>query len=330
MPKRNLLIHDDLMAIAQSYRPSRILLSAIELGIFETVRSENLTAKKVATRIGANSRATEIILDALTGLGLLEKNGNEYSNVPLIMDMLCGFSSDALISYFRHQSNSWQNWSALTEVVKAGFPAKRQWDNHGSIDLAGAMRYGSKEVAERLDLMVDFSDIRNICDLGCGPGAVCMELLQKHPHLSAVLIDYDEEALNIAGREAQSRNFQDRVRLMQKDILDANVEENFDMVIMSLVLCLFNRKDAIRLLEKAKMLLRPGGVLILGEVLLDGSRKTPASATLFAVHLLVTGAMGGLFSLDDIRKMLIDCGIRYQRNFPTNLYHIIVGKNEIG
>jgi SAM-dependent methyltransferase len=208
-------------------------------------------------------------------------------------------------------------------------PVKRQRYSSERIDFAGAMRFGSKEAAERLDLMVDFSGIRNICDLGCGPGTICMELLQTHSHLRAVLIDNDEEAVKIAKSQAQSLNLQDRVSVLKKDILDADIDQSFDMIIMSLVLCLLTRNDATCLLNKAKMMLRPGGTLLLGEVLLASSRNSPTTATLFAVHLMVSGAMGGLFSLDEICGMLIDCGIKYQRHFPTNLYDIIVARNEL-
>lgn len=326
-PGRNPLIRNDLMAMAQSFRPSRLFLSAVELGVFEALHSGLLTAQEMADRIGTHDRATGIFLDALTGLGLLEKHDNAYMNAPWIKETLCGPSSDALTAYFRHQSNSWRIWSSLTEIVKTGRAEKHPPDVKSRIDLAGAMQYGSKETAERLDLMVDFADIRNICDMGCGPGAVCMELLQRHPHLKAVLVDHDKEALTIAKREARSRNLQDRVEIVQDNIVTANTGKNFDMVILSLVLCLFTRGDAILLLEKARTALRTGGVLILGEVLLSNSRTSPAAAALFAMHLLVTGAAGGLFSLDEIRKMLADCGIEYQCNFPANLYHIIIGRN---
>jgi ubiquinone/menaquinone biosynthesis C-methylase UbiE len=197
-----------------------------------------------------------------------------------------------------------------------------------SIDLAMTMQLGAKHLAEQLDLMIDVSKIRRICDLGCGPGAITMELLQMHPHTTAVLIDHDKDALNIARQDATARGLQDRVELVNQNILTNNMDKEFDMVILSLVLCLFSRQEAIHLLKKAKAILRSGGTLILGEILLKESRTSPPSAALFAVQLLVNGSSSDSFSLADISELLRVCGIRYERNFPTNLYHIIVGKNE--
>lgn len=326
-PERNLLIHENLRAMSQSYRSSRLLLSAVELGVFEAIHFEDLTAKEIAERTGCNERATAIFLDALAGMGLLEKRGDAYINAPSIRHLLSGGSSNALMAYLRHQNNSWRNWSSLTEVIKTGQAGKKHSDKKGRIDLAGAMRYGSVEAAERLNLMVDFTGIRNICDMGCGPGAVCMELMQIHPHLKAVLLDHDREALKIARQEARVRGLQDRIEIVHGDILTEDSGKNFDMVFMTLVLCLFTRRDAMCLLKKAKGTLRPGGLLVLGEVLLSDSGKSPVAATMFAVHLLVSGAPDGLFSLGEIRRMLVDCGIENLCNFPANPYHIIVGRN---
>jgi SAM-dependent methyltransferase len=177
--------------------------------------------------------------------------------------------------------------------------------------------------------MIDFSEIRDICDMGCGPATICLELMRKHSHLRALLIDYNKEALDIALADAVSAKIQDRIEMKRQELSKVAIEKKFDMVILSLVLCLLSREDAVRLLGKAKAALRPGGTLILGEILLGSSGTSALKAALFAVHLLVTGSQGGLFSLDDIREMLRDSGLRYDRHFPANQYHIVVGKNEL-
>jgi ubiquinone/menaquinone biosynthesis C-methylase UbiE len=314
--------------MADSFRVSRIFLTAVELHIFETLERQELTAREIAARTGTNERATEILLNALAGLGLIEKRRNKYADAPVIVEMLRKKSSDCLLAWFRHQNNGWRRWSALTRVVKKGYPKKNPWSQKMSIDLAMTMRLGVKNLAERLDLMMDVSKIRRICDLGCGPGAITMELLQMHPHTTAVLIDQDKGALKIARQDAVARGLQDRVEFVNQNILTSNMEKGFDMVILSSVLCLFTRQEVVHLLNKVKAILQTGGTLILGEMLLKESRTCPVPAALFAVQLLVNGSSDGAFSLSEIRDLLRTCGIRYERNFPTNLYHIIVGKNE--
>lgn len=324
MVDRKIRHHNDLMAIAHSYRPSRLFLTAVELDIFRSIGSKRLTAGEVAARTGTDAGAISILLEALAALHLLEKRNDTYGNTaPLRED-----SSSDLTAYFRHQSSSWDRWSSLTRIVRDGFPGNRTFSREESMRLAEAMRLGGKEVAERLDLMLDFSGIRDICDMGCGPGTVCLELMRKHPRLKALLIDHDVEALHIAKGDATAGNIHDRIEIKRQDLLEVVIEKKFDMIIMSLVLCLLSREDAARLLKKAAAALRPGGTLILGETLRGDPSGNALNAALFAVHLLVMGSRGGLFSLDEIVKLLRDSGLRYERNFPTNQYAIIVGKNE--
>jgi 3-hydroxy-5-methyl-1-naphthoate 3-O-methyltransferase len=318
----------DLMKMADSYRVSRIFLTAVELHIFETLSHQELTAEEISNKIDTNAPATEILLNALVGLELLEKHEGKYANSSIIMKMLRNKCSESLLAWFRHQNNNWQKWSELTQIVKSGCLKKKYWSQEMSIDLAMTLRLGAKSLAERLDLMIDFSNIHRICDMGCGPGTVTMELLKIHPHMSAVLIDNDNNALEIARQDAKINRLHGRIKLVNQNIITIKMEEEFDLVIMSLVLCLFSRQEVLHLLNKVKAILHQDGTLILGEILLNESKTSPVSSTLFAVQLLINGLCDGSFSLTDIIELFSICGIRYERNFPTNFYHIIVGKNE--
>jgi ubiquinone/menaquinone biosynthesis C-methylase UbiE len=232
------------------------------------------------------------------------------------------------LAWFRHQNNNWQKWSELTRIVQSGCLERKYWSREMSVDLAMTMRLGAKNLADRLDLMIDFSHIHRICDMGCGPGTVSMELLKIHPHIHAVLIDHDTNALDIARQDAAVMGVHDRIDLVNQDILACKIEKEYDLVIMSLVLSLFSRQEALHLLNKAKSVLRRDGTLLVGEILLNESRTSPPSAILFAVQLLTSGACGGSFSLKEISEMFRICGIRYERHFPANSCHIIMGRNE--
>jgi 3-hydroxy-5-methyl-1-naphthoate 3-O-methyltransferase len=317
----------DLMTLALGFRTSRLFLTAVELRLFETIGCGCLALDEIAVRSGTEPRALQILMDALTGLGLTEKQESGYGNSSVVRDLLRMDSTGGAMAFFRHQSNSWQNWSAFTDVVRQGYPGSNRPSHQESLDFAAAMRLGAKQVAERLDLMLDFSGIYSLCDMGCGPGEICLELLKMHPHLTARLMDYEEDALAVAARAAGDRGLQARVEIVCQDILAGRTDRSFDMVLMSLVLCLFKRDDTIRLLNHAKAVLKPGGILLLGEVLLDSSRTSPVSATLFNAHLLAMGSRGSLFTLDEIRGLMRSTGMHYEKDFPAGNYQLIVGRN---
>ena len=59
--------------------PSRTILTALELDIFSAV-AKGATAEQVAGEIHANPRATEMLLNALVSLKLLQKREDTFLN----------------------------------------------------------------------------------------------------------------------------------------------------------------------------------------------------------------------------------------------------------
>lgn len=63
----------NLYGISRQYMSSRIFLTAIELNIFKELFGLELTASDLTKRIGTDESTTEILLNALVGMGLLQK-----------------------------------------------------------------------------------------------------------------------------------------------------------------------------------------------------------------------------------------------------------------
>lgn len=75
---------DDLAGLRKLYLgfiSSRVILTANNLGIFDNLKKSSSSAE-IAGRLKLDPRATEILLDALTGIGLVSKSGGKYRNAP--------------------------------------------------------------------------------------------------------------------------------------------------------------------------------------------------------------------------------------------------------
>ena len=72
------VLPDWLRRLADDFRASRAFLTAVELDLFSAV-GEGATSAEVAEQVGADPRATETLLNALTSLGLLVKQGDDAS-----------------------------------------------------------------------------------------------------------------------------------------------------------------------------------------------------------------------------------------------------------
>lgn len=322
-------VETDLKLLAESFRVSRIFLTAIELGIFEFIDHQAYSVTRISSELDTDKQATQILLHALASMKLLIETEGLYSNAPVICRFLDKESAGSQLAGFRHLNNGWERWSTLTDVVKTGPPDNFSWSDKMRQDLAGTMRLGTENLAKQLCLMIDFDDIKSICDMGCGPGTLTLELLRRQRQTTALLIDRDDIALDLARQDAFERGLQERVEIEKHDVLTYGIKKQFDMIILSQILCLFSEQEARQLFTNAKKALKPGGTLVLGEMWLKDPGMSPVPESLFTIYLLVSGLKGKLFSLREIREMLSDCGISYERFFPTTSYNIIVGKNEI-
>jgi Dimerisation domain len=117
-----------LFEIGLSFRKSKALLSAIELGLFTTLADEPLEAEELIARLGLQGRGARDFFDALVALGLLDRDsGGRYSNTPE-----CAFYLDrrgpsyigGLFEYINVRL--YESWSQLTQALRTDAPQNGQ------------------------------------------------------------------------------------------------------------------------------------------------------------------------------------------------------------
>ena len=105
----------ELRKIWGGFQGARVLLTANNYRVFDYLKKQKAAAG-LAKDIGADKRATEILLDALTGLGLLKKQKGQYKNSSLASQFLVSGSPYYQGDIIRHADTLWQNWSGLDNV----------------------------------------------------------------------------------------------------------------------------------------------------------------------------------------------------------------------
>ncbi len=129
---------DRIGEMTRSFMQSRILLSAVELGVFRAVADGADTADSVARAIDADPRATAMLLDALTAIDLMEKQDGRYrlsaTSAACFGPGVPAFQGQALM----HAVRLWESWSRLSDCVRLGHPPERpQMDNRDDEGLRG-------------------------------------------------------------------------------------------------------------------------------------------------------------------------------------------------
>jgi Dimerisation domain len=71
---------DRIDQLAFAFIASKVLLSAIELGLFTELANGPLGAEEIRNRLALHPRSVRDFLDALVALGMLERKGGNYLN----------------------------------------------------------------------------------------------------------------------------------------------------------------------------------------------------------------------------------------------------------
>src|ERR1700736_4014331 len=71
-----------ILEVGMACWPSKTLLSAIELGVFTELANGPLSGDVLRQRIAIHERGARDFFDTLVALGMLERDGDTYTNAP--------------------------------------------------------------------------------------------------------------------------------------------------------------------------------------------------------------------------------------------------------
>ncbi|HBL15655.1 MAG TPA: hypothetical protein DD417_02530 [Elusimicrobia bacterium] len=319
--------HNKLLEVVLAYRSSKCLMVALHYDLFTWIARGCATAETLARRLQLDRRAVGLLLDANAALGFLVKRGNRYANARLAKRLLVSSSPEYRGSNLKYQEATWDAWSALKGVVKSGRPriSLLEWIHKDAFtaDYIKAMgdvaRLPARDLAGRLGL----GRVGRTLDVGCGPGVYSAAMVERNPRLEAVLLDLPR-TLKVTRGLLKRHRHADRFRYRPANFLtDSFGEGEFDLALISNVTHCEDRKNNLKLVEKAHRALRPGGRLVIHDYVSDPGLTSPRFSAMLAVHLLVFTGRGNVYTLKEYAGWLREKGFRdisHERIAVDSLY----------
>jgi predicted O-methyltransferase YrrM len=297
---------------ARSYRSSCVLAAAAELDVIGTLDARPRSAHDLARAIEGDERATTILVDALTALGLLSKRDGIYQPAAGVAELFTEGNPRSLLPMLRHQANCLRSWAHLAEVVRSGKP------HHGLPSVRGAdedrrsfieaMRVSSRDTAPRLVAGLELEPFDHLLDVGGGPGTWTLAFLRAHPEARATLYDLPE-VIPIARRHVEAAGLTERVTFVAGDLaVDPELPGGVDLVWISAIAHMNSRPENRALYARAYRALVSGGRVLIRDIVMDETHTSPPGGTLFAVNMLVNTPGGGTYSLADTTEDLQAAG----------------------
>jgi len=305
---------DELRVMAAGFQSAKLLLVALDAGVFDLLNDREASAAEVAQRCGADSRATRLILDALVGQGLLEQGAGGYRNAEPASRFLATPSPEYRGEILRHLHNTWEDWEGLGRTWKTGRPALQRKTpqlpstEEGLRHFILGMENLTRDLAPLLAGQLPLEDKNRALDLGGGPGNYALAFVQRWPGLEAVHFDLAPTS-RIAREFLEGKPAAERVVFLEGDFLTTPLGGGYDFVWASQIIHMLGEGEVQELLRRVSAALVPGGVLAIHDHFLESDRTRPPSAALFGVHMLVATERGRTYSFDEVEAWLQEAGI---------------------
>lgn len=321
---------DELMQTIRGYWPSRTLLSAVEIGLFEALGpTGHGSARSLARRIGTDPRATELLLDALTGLGILTKRETTYALRRWVIPYLSE-GPDSVLEMLRHHVRLQDVWSHLTESVRAGRPPEPEGGFRGGPEEARAftlaMRAGARRFAPQVAEEVPLGGRRRLLDLGGGPGVYAAAFARTYPDLEVVVVDLPHVCDVGRTLVAEEEDVADRISYHAAD-LDHDDLPEADAAFLSHVIHSQTVPEVKSLFRRVRKALEPDGVFVVRDFFTSADRTRPPGASLFSLNMLVNDTGGRSYGAREVADWLRKAGFssathRHSKHVPDAGYVI--------
>lgn len=311
----------EIVDLASAYYGSAVLFAAIDNEVFARVEKGEFGSADGA----APSRGMRLLLDACVAEGLLEKRDGGYVNTPAgRMALIPGGPVD-LTGAIRYNRDVYPAWGRLAEFARTGRPVERPALHLGE-DAARTKTFAAsmfgramgigKGVVPMLDLAAaDAAESGSpadttvrVLDLAGGPGAYAILMCQANPAVRCVTVDLPAISAEAAGYVARF-GLSDRIECRTGDYhTDEYERDAYDVVTVFGALHQETPAAIVEILRRARRALKPGGRVVVLDMMTDETRAAPKFSALFAVNMALTTENGWVFSDAELKRWLREAG----------------------
>ncbi len=298
---------------------TQTLIAGIELDLFTHLAEGKRTAKEIARAAKASERGARRLLDALVGLGYLNKKGNRYGLKPVSEKFLVRGKESYVGDTAQTTRLRWDTWARLTQAVKTGRPVLTLDKGYFSklVKAIFPRNFAAAQAAVAGLAEKARQQIRNILDVAAGSGAWSLAFARAIPAVRVTVIDFPE-VTPVTRRFARRFGVADRYDFVEGDLHEIAFGRNrYDLVILGHILHSEGQTWGRKLVRKSHRALRSGGLLLIAEVIPNDTRTGPWLPLLFSLNMLLHTEQGDVFTMREYCQWLRQAGFRKIRTIPA-------------
>jgi SAM-dependent methyltransferase len=311
---------DTVYEIEDGALKAAALRAALELGVFAAV-GRGATLDELVASTGYDARGLGALLGVLCALGLVRRRRQRYLLSPAAATYLVPAGRAYYGDWALRATLSWEALGRMAEAVRSGkapggdlstpapdsevtwtahtWPILVEWPHRAA---------AARELWAQLAIEPAEGRAFEVLDAACGPGVTSLTLARDHPGVHVTALDMPG-VLDVTRAIAEEMGVAAQVTAVAGDVATADLGiARFDLVVFGRILYYFAAEEVARILGRALTALRPGGLLVIHEWLLDPERKGNADAALAALILFVFAPHSRVRTFAEYRDLLDAAG----------------------
>ena len=300
---------DTLMAAGLA----RMVMVACRVGVFGALADGPLDSEAIAARLGTHPVGTRKLLVALASTGYVHvEDGERFSLSPVARRWLGPGASAPLDDHMELMFLAWRWMEHWEDYVRTGEThdvhsqlGATDWDAYQR-GMRALSALSARELAWRTPIP---RGARHMVDVGGSHGYYSVVLCRRHPELRSVVVDLPE-AVEHARPILEREGMGDRVVHHAADAREHDFgEETIDVALVSNLAHHLSDGENRELVRKLARALRPGGLLVVQELMRPTSlRSTSASGALADLYFAAM-SRAGTWSPEEIAAWQRDAGL---------------------
>jgi SAM-dependent methyltransferase len=315
-----------ISALTYGFIASKALFAALDLDLFTRIAGGTAGLDALAAATGVAPNRLRTLLTALKTVGLVTETDGQFANSPAAGTYLVAGAQGDFRDYISVVNGGFL-YEGLRHLSKAMrgeriFPDKGFYEgivySEGGVGgdaFSKAQHAGSLGPAQLMARRVDLGQATTFLDVGGGSGAYTLAFLRKNPRLRATILDFPQ-TVDTARRYASEAGMADRVSHLPGNALTTPWPKGQDVVLMSYVWSAVGGNDIRALAGRAFEALKPGGVVLVHDFMVDDDHAGPAFAAWYLLASLPDNPQAECLSPGFVERCLGDAGFAVDGTEP--------------
>ncbi len=285
---------------------AKVLVTACELGVFDALDKQSLTLESLAERLQCDPQGLQLLLQLLISAGYVRLRQGKYRNTRVAQRWLASSSPSSVAPYIIHSPDIVAIWDHLPQVVRENRQAMRMpyEEDAAKPEMAAALARHYAGLAS-LAMVLGGEVVRrahipthatHMLDVGGSHAAYSVLFCRKYPQLHATILDI-EPGIEAGKHTAKQKGMEDCISFLCADIVKENfaaeLSSSFDVALYFHIAHLLPPEINAAVLAKVAKTLKPGGVLVFVDQVIDQTPRLSLAALMVQFMALTMTTVGG-------------------------------------